>query len=130
MRIYIASSWYEQAAYRQAKEEVEAVGYTVTHDWTTFEGGALNDHPDPDFLRRSAKHDFEGVWKAQVFVLLNDWKCGAAYTELGIALGKFTPVFVVGREKRDNIFFHLPQVHHVSSITEMLKFLLAPIGLR
>ena len=130
MRIYIAGSWYEQDAYRKAKAEIEAAGHAVTHDWTTFEGGALNDHPDAGFFRRSAEHDFDGVRKAQVLVLLNDWKCGASYTELGIALGKFTPVFVVGREKRENIFFHLPQVRHVLSIAEMLKYLLAPIGLR
>ncbi len=121
MRIYIAGSWYEQDAYRKAKGEIEAAGHTVTHDWTTFEGGALNDHPDAGFFLRSAKYDFYGVWQAQVLVLLNDWKCGGAYTELGIALGRFTSIFVVGREKRENIFFHLPQVRHVASITEMLE---------
>jgi len=124
MRVYIGASWYEQDAYRKAKAEIEAAGHEVTHDWTTFEGGANNKFVGKElkgFLQRSAAHDFTGVWNAQIFVLLNDWKCGGAYTELGIALAIAGQVFVIGREKRDNIFFWLPQVRHVSSVAEMLE---------
>jgi len=124
MRVYIGASWYEQDAYRKAKAEIEAAGHEVTHDWTTFEGGANNKSTGDEFqafLRRSADHDYVGVATADVFILLNDWKCGGSYSELGIALALGKCVFVVGCNKRDNIFFHLSRVWRAASLIEVLN---------
>ncbi len=125
MKIYVAGSSLEISAVQQAQTEVRAAGHEITEDWTLSLTEVFK-HQGKElarFLHHNARADMDGVILADAIILLNDPKCGGAYVELGIALAFRIPVFVIGREKRDILFFHLPQVKHVSSVAEVLNLL-------
>ncbi len=123
MRVYVAGSFGEIPAVRHIQALVAAAGHEITHDWTTFPveklkftGEALH-----EFLKSSADADFDGVWRADAVLLLNDPKCCATYSELGFALAWGKTTFVVGRALRENIFFNMDGVYHFATVEDAIR---------
>lgn len=119
MRVYVASAFGNLAEAREVMAALRAAGHVITHDWT-------QDRLEPDwtpeqkdaYLQNSGRKDFEGVCTANALVLVNHADCRDSMTEFGIALGLYTPVYVLHRERRASVFFH--RATHVSSIAELL----------
>jgi len=115
MKIYIASKFENQDAFRALKEELEQAGHKITHDWTREEVFA-NSRTLKQDLAMFANLDFNGVTSCDALVLLAAPKMAGAFVELGIALALGKMILVVDGYKEGNppcIFYNLPFIHHV-----------------
>lgn len=106
-RIYVAGKFEEVVAVRAAQQALIARGYDITHDWTHESSAGLEGERLETFLTGCATDDYNGVADADAILVLNHDRAFGAMVEMGIALARGIPVFVVGYKIRDNIFFHL-----------------------
>lgn len=126
MNVYVASKFENTAGVRKAQELLVNLGHYVTHDWTFEDASNKTGEERERYLRLCAHKDLDGVKNCDVILLINYLKCAGAFTELGIALGLGKHVVVVDGYKDDlprNIFFYLPQVHHVTSVEEAVAYI-------
>lgn len=100
MNVYVAAKWEEKKQANAAQAKLSIRGHRITFDWTTGDG---TNKP------KEAKTDYQGVVDADAVLVLNHEKLFGGATEMGIAIGRDIPVYVVGAEVRDNIFFHLTE---------------------
>lgn len=100
MDVYVAAKWEEKEECRKAQAKLSILGHRITFDWTNGDG---SNKP------KEAKTDYIGVCSADAILVLNHEKLFGGATEMGIAIGRDIPVYVVGAEVRDNIFFHLTE---------------------
>lgn len=126
MKIYVASSFEQKEATKQAHELLERAGHEITLDWTTHKWLNGEDDDQKEVLYREyAVADVEGVMAADVFILLlGERKSAGAHIELGIALGAMKRIFLVGEIKDETLFYWHPRVEKVketNSIVDILK---------
>lgn len=122
-RVYITGKWSDKDTIREYMNQLEKLGHTITHDWTTsYESNAENKKSDIAF------NGVQGVAFAEVvIVVLTDPKYSyrGSFTELGVALGLLKDVYVICHDKnsdcRTNVFFHHPSIVHVESWGECLS---------
>lgn len=106
MRIYVAAKWEEKEKARQVMDMLEAAGHTITYDWTQC---SVCD-------REQAERDRDGVLTADAFVGIfeRDLAYCGALVELGMALGRGIPCFLIGNaidvERGKCIFTQLPNI--------------------
>lgn len=136
MNYYIASGLDNFAQVRELKKILDDAGWEHTYDWTVH--GAV----DPDRWPPTASAEAEGVWMADVVIVLLPGGRGT-HTELGIALGTVDPVVWGPDEvptriviyspdpKRDFetkgqtcVFYHHPCVERFADMTAMINSLL------
>lgn len=98
MKVYVAAKWEEKKKANSAQAMLSIRGHHITFDWTTGDGSNKT---------KEAKTDYQGVVDADAVLVLNHEKLFGGATEMGIAIGRNIPVYVVNPEIRDNIFFHL-----------------------
>ena len=77
-------------------------GHTITFDWTTAE----------QFCKEQAVLDKQGVMTADalVFIAEKDLRYCGALVELGMAVARGIPIYVIGEAINGCIFITLPQV--------------------
>lgn len=95
-------------------------GHIITSDWT-----AHRTSHNLTSLAREASEDFNGVMEAEVHVITPPCRLGTS-TEMGIALARHIPIFIVGMsymDKTTNVFFNSQQVKHVQNMDELLYLL-------
>jgi nucleoside 2-deoxyribosyltransferase len=110
MRVYVAGKWEEKRRVSEVMRLLESEGHVITYDWTK--------HPDTtndDELAEQAWEDYTGVRQAEAFVGVFEKPrpqpdTGGTYVELGIALDRGIPVYILGHEADHCIFTRLPQV--------------------
>jgi nucleoside 2-deoxyribosyltransferase len=121
VRVYVAGSFHEKVVVRTVMDALVQEGHTISHDWTPMDATGLTGEALEAYLQISAEQDLLGVSTAEALVLVNDPKCRATYTELGYALGRHKPVFVLNGHdpKASNLFFHLPEVIHVATLAAL-----------
>lgn len=107
MRIYVASSFLNIPEVRAVMDTLQRAGHSITWDWTNdcLQGDWTPEQQDA-YLQVSGSKDFNGVCAADVLVLVNHPQARDAMTEMGIALGMGTAVFVLYPERRNSVFFH------------------------
>lgn len=113
MNIYVAGKWEEMARVREVQAQLRAVGHRITHDWTSYQS---------DSPRDQAICDLTGVRCADVLVLIveKDLRYAGAWVEMGIAIGRGIPVYVLGTAGDQNIFMNLPRVYRgIDSLLEL-----------
>src|SRR5690242_7454502 len=94
MRIYVAGKWADKALIRSRMTQLEALGHTITYDWTTHKE---NKTQQTEYATEAAA-DYVGVTQAQLFIAFMDdpnYAYNGTFTEMGIALGRKTPVVIV-----------------------------------
>ena len=103
MKIYVATKYEEAPRARQVMGLLIAHGHTITYNWTWNEQSSSE----------QAHKDMQGVLDADALVLIieKDLQYKGALVEVGIALGKGIPVYVIGSYFDNCIFSALPQVH-------------------
>lgn len=128
MKIYVGSKFENTKAVREAYLALRDDGHTITHDWTNENAEMLAGHALEAYLQGCAEKDVAGVLEADAMLLLNHQLMAGGFTEFGMAItaDKFI-VVIDGKhpEKPRNIFFHLPHVHHATSLEDARKILLA-----
>lgn len=119
MNVYVASSFLNKTAAREAMDKVEAAGHRITYDWTVHEGST-----DPEVLMREAVLDLFGVHQTDVLILLYPFRHSSA-GEATAALALRKPVIIVGitRNELASMFlfaFH-PLVVVVPTIEDAIR---------
>ena len=105
MRVYIATKFEEADAARALAHLLEDAGHTITYKW--WENGQVT--------AAQATHDALGVENADALIFIAYRKlayCGAL-VEMGMAIMRGIPVYVLGTGINNCIFTMLPTVHHV-----------------
>jgi hypothetical protein len=126
MKVYPASRSRQRCI--DAVAALEVAGHEVTHNWAT---GPACSYTSADAA--IAATDVMAVKRAQVLLLL--WEEGmlGANVEFGVALGLGKRIIVVGwlypkgfsalTQGDRNVFYHLPQVVHVASLSDAILVL-------
>lgn len=126
MKIYIAGKFEAREEIRGLMNIVEANGHTITHDWTkeTLEGKTPEEHSP--YLQKCALQDFDGVYDAETLILIPNKDGSGMFTEMGVAIALFMPIFVVGFDPaihKANIFYNLPHIAKVDTIEQVIEVL-------
>lgn len=125
MNGYVASKFENKEEVRRVQKLLREAGHSITHDWTVEDATGLTGEVLEAYLRRCAEKDLAGVENCDFLFLLNYLHCAGSYTEFGMALALRRLVVVVdGRDptKSRNIFFHLPNVYHFTSVEAAVDF--------
>lgn len=105
VRIYVAAKFEEGPRVQKVYEKLRARGHTITHDWTNEDAEKFKNVEG--YASQCAQNDFNGVCSADAVLLFNHDRLYGGATEMGIALARDVPVYVVGRDIRENIFFNM-----------------------
>ena len=116
MRVYVAAKFEDQERVLDIMAILRHAGHTITYDWTRKE----------QISKEQATLDAQGVLTAEALILVAEQPyayCGAL-VELGLALGRGIPIYVLGTVLDAKcIFMLLPEIYHVSSVQQMLTLL-------
>lgn len=110
--IYLAARFSRQTEMRAIRDRLEAAGHTVTSRWIT---GVHDDTTEGGLtgatLARFAKDDLADIDSAELIVVFSDQPSskGGMWVELGYAMGRGTPVVIVGPAV--NLFCHLTRCY-------------------
>lgn len=131
MKIYLAGKWSEKDVARSRMTELEGLGHTITHDWTSYESDPNNSFQD------MADHDVNGVMGADAYVGTFDdpkYAYRGTFTEMGVALAtkRTRPDFKIYAvcpahftENKPyyatNCFFHASGIEYVKSWDDMVS---------
>lgn len=130
MRIYVASKFNRAADVKVVQGKLKAAGHTITLDWTSHTVAGLTGQEREDALARFAQLDLDGVVEADALVMVHDEASRGAFCEVGIALGRGIPVYVLGGRgaspDRAPIFYSLPYVRHFDTVEELLELFSDP----
>ena len=110
MRIYVAAATRDLDNAKSMMREAQKFGHTITHDWT--KSVRKNGRGDPNEVSQeeiamAAWEDRQGVRKADLFILLWNPHLLGGLIELGFALDRNIPCWIVG-EPRWSVFYVLP----------------------
>ena len=124
MLIYVGGKWQEKPAVREVQAALTEAEHDVISIWT-----GSKDITSDRGLMQQALIDYCGLQEADVFVLVlnneDQYLAGSPnrYVEMGIALGRQIPVYVLGKAREDEIFHRLPWIKHVDTIEEVINAL-------
>ena len=124
MLIYVGGKWQEKAAVRAVQKSLTDAGHDVVSVWT----GSKDTTTDRGLMQQ-ALVDYCGISESEVLVLvLNNEEAYLnsspnRYVEMGIALGRQIPIYMLGTARDDEIFHRLPWIHKVESVEEIIKCL-------
>lgn len=113
MRVYVAASTGALESAEAMMGEARRFGHSITHDWT--KSVRKHGRGDPNELSGeeisiAAWEDRQGVRKADLFILLWNPHLLGGLIELGFALDRGTPCWIIG-EPRWSVFYLLPGNH-------------------
>ena len=128
MRIYVAGKYCERFFVKEIYKLLEERGHEITVDWTNH--NVYPNDSSPDILATFADDDLRGVLEADLFIgdVLNQHEYKGLWVEMGIALGKGIPVWLIGENGDACIFSNHHTVRKFKGISEMLKALESPSG--
>lgn len=119
MKFYVVGRWEERFKVREIQAALIQMGFELTVDWTDHE------YPTGDLLEIWAETDVNGAREADFIVALmetdHDYK--GAWCEIGVALGKGSPVFIIGHGSDSAIMLHHPLVKQFESVKQALNFI-------
>lgn len=103
MRVYLATKFEEGPRVKAVAMALEAAGHTITYKWW------FND----EFTTEQASKDMAGVMTANalVFIAEKDLPYKGAFVELGMAIARNLPVYIMGNAIDACIFVKLPNIH-------------------
>lgn len=113
MKIYLAARYSRHPEMRRCREDLEALGHTVTSRWINGDYQMSNDSADEDQARRFAEEDWDDLAGADCVISFTEPprstnSRGGRHVEFGIALGRGLDAIVVG--PRENVFHCLEGV--------------------
>lgn len=108
MDVYVSGSIRNMERARNVMNAFRDAGHTITHDWTTWQGEKMH---QPEALRQR-----QGVFDADVLVLLVHPRLKAGWMEFGAAVAHDLPCVVVPDVLvSESMWYTLDTVHVMSS---------------
>jgi nucleoside 2-deoxyribosyltransferase len=115
-KVYVASKFENHDVVRDAQGVLLENRFTITYDWTKH---VTEGEPDK---AACALASAKGVLDADALLMIYAQNMRGAYVELGLALGKKIPVYLVKQpEVVDQVFSHHPLVKHFSTTAEAIR---------
>jgi len=134
MKVYVAGKFTDKEKIRGYMDELEKLGHTITHDWTSFKPTYdeddlfMGDENQGEDMEQSAIHNIQGIRDADAVVCIMEDKKYAyrgTFTELGCAIGLKKEIILMCPEPdaicRTNCFFHHPDITRVDYWTQVLE---------
>lgn len=123
MKIYVAGKYCERYFVREIYKLLIDKGHEITVDWTNHD--VYPNNSPVDILGTFADDDLRGVLEADLFIgdVLNKHEYKGLWVEMGIALAKGIPVWLVGEYGNECIFANHHTVRKFKSVSEMLEAL-------
>jgi nucleoside 2-deoxyribosyltransferase len=118
-KVYVASSFLNKEAVREAEKTLRDNGFEVTSRWVNHTGAEDNCLE----LQREGLVDLHDLLEANIVIALWPGRLGTA-SEIGVAIGSGIPVCIINSSgKPINMpFAYLPRyVRHLKSIEEFLE---------
>lgn len=114
MKIFVSGKIGTQLDPKPFMRELEALGHTITFDWTTIDH--LRPYEDnAQASARAAELEIDGVKAADVLVLVSHERGVGMFVELGAALALDKPVIVLAEPPARTMFFFHPLVQWVGT---------------
>jgi hypothetical protein len=107
VKCYVATSFKNLEEARTVMGALEKIGFKITHNWTHESTEGKTGEELQNYLTDCAERDYRGVQHADLFFLINDPRCKAAFTEFGVALTRQIPIIIAKHSVAENIFFHM-----------------------
>ena len=116
MKIYVAGKYQDRVRVKSIHQEIRRIGHEITLDWTNH-----NIYPNDAVagkLKGFAKDDVWGVKEADLFIglMTEKYEYKGLWVEMGVALGKGIPVWIIGSAGDSCIFMNHPLVTRFSGI--------------
>ena len=121
MKVFVTGKAGEEHTAREAMQLLRQAGHEITFDWTTIPHLKPYDKNIAE-SRQAAILEAKGVLEADIVVLIAHEKGVGMYVELGMAIAKNKPVYVIGNITPTMFLFH-PIVTRVKNMTEVLRHL-------
>jgi len=121
MNVYVAGKFEEKELVRTVQRTLLERGHTITHDWTGEDATGMEGEQLEEYLADNASRDVDGVAAAEAVLILNHPKGFGMMAEMGMAIAWNIPIYVIGPQIRDCIFFHLPEVQGFDTIEDALE---------
>lgn len=125
MRLYVAGQWSKRNEISAAIEKLEAIGHTITHNWTKAQH--FRDKMD------EAIADVNGVLAAEAVIVFMDdvnYPYRGSWTEIGVALGQKIPIYMITtaefQKNQKNVFFHHPGISKKWHLSEVIGHIGTP----
>lgn len=120
MKIYVASAFGNKADVRHLYAVLRAAGHEITHDWTLEDAShlALNSPEFWRYIRDCGDRDLQGIDSADAVIVLVHPEMRDTRFEMGWALAKGKPVYVLDSDRALSVFLH--RGIQVASIAELL----------
>ena len=122
--IYVAGKWDEKAHVRTVQKTLTDAGHDVISVWTQSK-----DTTSENGLRNQALIDYCSLQECDVLVmaLVNEEKYTSSspnrYVEMGIALGRQIPIYILGAAREDEMFHRLPWIKKVEHVNDLVLHL-------
>ncbi len=128
IKLYVAGKWNDKVFIGKQIEQLESLGYIITHNWTKIETNGVHTEEE---IAGYAKGDVDGVIQADfLLTIITDieYPYRGSCTELGVALGNNKKVFVLNLTDKPITGYHsniFAKHKLVSHFTDMQSLLLA-----
>lgn len=126
MNIYLAGRYGRRCELAGYAQDLRDAGHLVTSRWLLGKHEMLDEKPSHDEAMRFALEDIQDLEAADVLAAFTESPgyqvgrgSGGRHVEFGYALAKCMEVCVIGH--RENVFCHLPSVHHFNSFLDFMR---------
>lgn len=130
MKIYLAARYSRHPEMQRCRDDLEALGHTVTSRWINGDHKLVNDSMflpgDEKIAEGFAVEDYEDLLEAECVISFTEPQRstnsrGGRHVEFGIALGLGKHNVIVG--PKENVFHYMPGVKVANSWAECLAYL-------
>ncbi|QKF94363.1 nucleoside 2-deoxyribosyltransferase [Fadolivirus algeromassiliense] len=86
IKVFVSGKFAEKPLIRSKMDELEKLGYKITHDWTSYEKTPSN----KDESKLAAIFDIEGIQKCDIHVVVisdKDYPYRGTFCEMGCSMG-------------------------------------------
>lgn len=127
MKIYLAARYSRHPEMQRCRDDLEALGHTVTSRWINGDHKMVNDSMfspgDENIAERFAVEDYEDLLEADCVISFTEPQRstnsrGGRHVEFGIALGLGKHNVIVG--PKENVFHYMPGLDVYDSWPEFL----------
>ncbi len=120
IRIYVSGRYSFQGGVRKAIQKLTNAGFSITFDWTKMP--KLRPYKDhPKLSKKFAQLELNTIDISDAFLLVSDKSGTGMYTEMGYAIAKGKPIYVIGAWNERSIFFFHPLVKKFETIEEVIS---------
>lgn len=119
MKVYVAGRSSIRNGVEDTIKKLKASGFKITFDWTKHPHFIYREQPE--LAKKYSELELQAIDSSDVFILVSDREGSGMYVEMGYALAKGKPVYIIGEWNQKPIFMFHPQVIKRQTIREVIS---------